>query len=105
MHIYSTIIQPVTTEKSSKEQINGKYTFLVKKTSSKTHIRQAIEEIYGVKVAKITTSILPSKIRLVGRGRALTKRPVLKKAIITLKDGKKIDPNKIGTKTKSKSKK
>lgn len=89
------IIQPIITEKSSRIQEGKRYTFLVKRTSSKIEIKQAIKEIYGVDAETIKTMILPSKVRMVGRGRALTKRPVYKKAIVTIKGNKSIDPNKL----------
>jgi large subunit ribosomal protein L23 len=97
---YSSIIQPIVTEKSSIVQSQGKYVFLVKNNATKVEIKNAIKAIYGVEVEKVATSILPKKTRLIRRGRELTKRPVLKKAIITLKGKKTIDPNKIEAKKK-----
>jgi len=95
MDEYSTIIKPITTEKSSIAQSKGQYTFLVKKDATKIDIKKAIKAIYGVDVNKVTVSLIPKKIRVVGRGRIYTKRPVLKKATVSLKNSKTIDPNKI----------
>lgn len=88
------IIQPIVTEKSSRTQEGKRYTFLVNKKATKIDIKNAIKEIYGVEAAEVKTMILPKKVRVIGKGREITKRPVYKKAIVTLKGGKTIDPNK-----------
>lgn len=104
MDQYSTIIRPLTTEKSSAQQANGQYMFQVSKTATKVDVKNAVKAIYGVDAAKVRMIIAPSKQRQVARGRQWTKRPVMKKALVTMKDKKAIDPNKISTK-ESKSKK
>ena len=91
---YSTIIQSITTEKSSAKQVDKQYTFLIRKTATKTDVKRAIKEIYGVDVDKVRTALSPKKTRLLRRGQLWEKRPVFKKAIVTLKDGKTLDPNK-----------
>jgi len=93
MKALSPIIKPLVTEKASKAQEGKKYSFAVKRNASKKEIRKAVEEIYGVKVAEIRTMIMPKKTRVVRRGKQWTKRPVYKKAIVSLKEGKTIDPN------------
>jgi len=95
MKNYHTIIQPVTTEKSSLAQSRGQYTFLVSKAATKVDVKNAVKEIFGAEVKSVKIMITPKKERLIGRGRIWTKRPVAKKAIVTLKEGKTIDPNKI----------
>ncbi|MBD3330399.1 50S ribosomal protein L23 [Candidatus Peregrinibacteria bacterium] len=111
MKDYSTIIQSIITEKSSDQQASGQYTFLVKKDSTKIDIKNAVKTLYGVEVATVKTMVVPKKTRIIGRGHEFTKRPVHKKAIVTLKDNKTIDPNALKdgksakAKTKSKSKK
>lgn len=90
-----SIIKPVVTEKSTVAQEKAKYEFFVKGESSKTTIRKAFEEIYEVKVASIRTRVVPKKTRVVGKGHTWTKRPVAKRAIITVEKGKTIDINKI----------
>ncbi|HBX65132.1 MAG TPA: 50S ribosomal protein L23, partial [Balneolaceae bacterium] len=58
----SVIIKPVITEKLSRLQEEGKYTFEVVKNASKPEIKEAVEATYpGVKVAKVNTLIMPSK--------------------------------------------
>ncbi|PIR55314.1 50S ribosomal protein L23 [Candidatus Peregrinibacteria bacterium CG10_big_fil_rev_8_21_14_0_10_36_19] len=95
MKTYSTIIRPILTEKSSMLQNGGQYSFEVRRDATKIDIKNAVKEIYGADVDKVTISILPKKTRLVGRGREITKRQVTKKAIVTLKAKKTIDPLKV----------
>lgn len=95
MNQYATIIKPVVTEKASNQQSNGQYTFVVAKDATKVDVKLAIKALYGVDVKTVRTSILPSKIRLIGRGRELRKRSMTKKAVVTLKDKQTIDPNKL----------
>lgn len=95
MDNYSTIIRPLTTEKSSAQQANGQYLFQISKTATKIDVKHAVKDLYGVDVDKVRILIAPSKKRLVARGRHWTKRPVMKKALVTMKDKKTIDPNKM----------
>lgn len=95
MRTFNTLIKSIITEKSSNRQAENCYTFEINKDATKIDVKNAIREIYGVEAKEVKIIILPSKKRLIGKGRLLIKRPVLKKAIISLKDNKKIDPNKI----------
>lgn len=89
------IVKSLVTEKSSKGQEKGQYTFKVSLSATKVEIKNAIKDIYGVAVKDVKTSILQSKIRMVGANRKLVKRAKYKKATVTLKENKTIDPNKI----------
>ncbi|MEK7672523.1 MAG: 50S ribosomal protein L23 [Patescibacteria group bacterium] len=91
----SAIIQAITTEKSSFAQGKGKYTFMVQKTSTKIEVKQAIKELYGAEVATVRTMLTAPKKRTIKGKYEWTKRPVMKKAIVTLKGGKTIDPSKL----------
>lgn len=95
MKVYSTIIRSVVTEKSSQAQEKNKYTFLVAKEATKTEVKKAIKAIFGVDVDTVRTIITPKKKRIVKGKYELIKRPNYKKALVTLKDNKTIDPNKI----------
>lgn len=95
MKIYKTIIAPVLTEKSSKEQLTGAYTFLVNRDATKIDIKNAVEKIYGKKVQSVRTSIQPKKTRIVGRGRVMTKRRLQKLAKVRLVGKETMDPNNI----------
>jgi large subunit ribosomal protein L23 len=102
MKTYSTLIRTITSEKSSNQQASGQYTFEVNPSATKIDVKNAIREIYGVEAANVRMMISPSKKRLIARGRLWTKRPKIKKAIVTLKDKKTIDPNKISGKKSKK---
>lgn len=94
MFEFNKIIYSVVTEKSSRLQEKGKYTFIVKRGCNKIELKKAVKELYGVDAIKMNTIISPKKIRLVGRGRELEKRAVFKKIIVTLKNKQSIDPHK-----------
>lgn len=95
MKSQSPIIETLITEKSSLAQSHGKYSFIVKKTATKIDIKNAIKQIYGVDAKSVRILIAPKKIRMLKNKYAWAKRPVIKKAIVTLKGKKTIDPNKI----------
>lgn len=98
MKTYSVILKPLITEKSAIDQTKGVYSFLVNRDSTKIEVKKAIEKIYGKRVLSVTTQIQPKKVRLVGRGRALTKRNLQKIAKVTLVGREQIDINKVGEK-------
>lgn len=83
------IIRPIITEKSMKiMDAENKYTFEVAKGTNKIEIRQAIEEIFSVKVEKVNVVNTKSKTRRVGRFVGKTK--AIRKAIVTLAAGEEI---------------
>ncbi len=80
---YDIIKRPIITEQSMESASLKKYTFEVAKDANKIEIAKAIEEIFGVKVAKVNTLNMQGKAKRMGRypeGR----RPSWKKAMITL---------------------
>ena len=79
------IIKPIVSEKSYNLIDQGKYTFEVDPRSNKTEIKQAIEVIFGVKVASVNTLNRVGKTRRTKFG--LGKRKDTKRAIVTLKSG------------------
>ena len=91
----SVIIKPVITEKTSAQMEKNKYVFEVKRSARKEEIKAAFEAVYGAKPVSVDTQLITKKVRLFGRNRVLVKRPVNKRAIITLAKGKTIDPNKV----------
>jgi len=95
MKTHATIIRTITTEKSSRNQEKKLYTFEVGKSATKTDVKKAIKEMYGAEAGKVKIMIMPRKTRAMAKGRIWTKRPVMKKAIVSLKGKKTIDPNKI----------
>ena len=54
-NVYDIIIRPVITEQSMEAVADKKYVFMVAVDSNKTEIKAAVEEIFGVKVAKVNT--------------------------------------------------
>tara|TARA_B100001778_G_C18317924_1_gene507333 strand:- start:50 stop:367 length:318 start_codon:yes stop_codon:yes gene_type:complete len=86
---FSIIKKPLTTEKSTNLQQFNQYSFLVSKDSNSSEIKQAIEQIFKVKVLKINTSILRGKVKSFKGNVGYRKDS--KKAIVTLKEGNTID--------------
>ena len=84
------IIAPVITEKSQMLASDGKtYVFKVVKSANKTQIKNAVEELFGVKVKSVNTLNTKAKDKRVGRYTGKTK--TYKKAIVTLVDGQAIE--------------
>ena len=86
---YNIIKSIIKTEKSTSYEPQGKYLFLVQKNANKIQIRHAVEEIYKVKVRDVNTVIYPGKLKRVRH--QLGKTPDFKRAIVTLKEGQKIE--------------
>ncbi len=82
------IIKPVITEKSMNLLADNKYTFVVDRRANKTEIKNAIENIFSVKVDNVRTISIKGKLKRMGRFEGRT--PNRKKAIVTLKPGQKI---------------
>jgi large subunit ribosomal protein L23 len=82
------IIKPVVTEKSMNLLADNKYTFIVDKRSNKTEIKNAIEDIFKVRVEKVYTMNVKGKPKRMGKSVGRTSDR--KKAIVSLKSGQKI---------------
>jgi large subunit ribosomal protein L23 len=89
MNLIDYIKYPLITDKATRLLENNKYSFLVDRRADKTSIKIAIESFFKVSVVKVNTINLPRKKRRVGR--SIGFRTQLKKAIVTLSDGNKID--------------
>lgn len=85
------IIKPIVTEDSMKQTQDGFYTFQVVRQANKYQIKEAIGKAFGVKVLNVRILKRPGKRYRVGRYRQARKREDLKKAIVKLKKGDKID--------------
>jgi len=84
------IRRPLITEKSTRQkEENGQYVFEVHRDANKIEIQSAVERLFKVKVLQVRTSNVLGKIKRLGR--RYGKRPDWKKAIITLKEGDRID--------------
>ena len=80
---YDIIIKPVITEQSMESVADKRYVFRVALDANKIEIKQAVEEIFGVKVAKVNT------IRMLGKKKRTgsypeARRAAYKKAMVTL---------------------
>lgn len=80
---------PTITEKATLQQTRGWYTFRVQAHAQKPDIRRAIERQYGVHVDRVRVINVPGKVRR--RGRTLGRIPGHRKALVTLRQGERID--------------
>lgn len=88
------ILKPVVSEKAQDLETElNKYTFVVAKTANKHQIREAVTDMFDVKVDSVNTIRMPAKLRrrFTKRGLELGKRNAYKKAIVTLEAGEAID--------------
>ena len=81
-HAEDVIIKPIMTEKSYANIANGKYTFEVALNASKVEIKNAVEELFGVKVLKVNTLRYDGKKKRVGVHQGTTK--AWKKAVVAI---------------------
>jgi len=79
---YDIIRRPIITERTSDMMAKKKYVFEVDPRVNKTEIKQAVEQIFKVKVVKVNTANMPGKLKRYGRYSGY--RPDWKKAIVTL---------------------
>ena len=82
-NVYDIIKRPVITEQSMESVADKKYVFEVDINANKTEIKEAVEAVFGVKVAKINTVRMQGKVKRTGAYPA-GKRADYKKAIVTL---------------------
>ena len=83
------IKKPLITEKASSLVAYNQYVFLVESHATGPEVKKAVEATYKVKVATVRTINLPRKTKRIGRN--LFERPQIRKAIVTLKKGEKLD--------------
>lgn len=85
------ILEPVMTEKAYAGIANKVYTFKVALKANKIEIKNAVEEIFGVEVARVNTSIVKGStvVRNTRVGRVFGKTSTYKKAVVFLKEGSK----------------
>ena len=79
---YDVIIKPVVTEASMDMLADKKYTFKVATDANKVEIKKAVEEIFDVKVEKVTTMNFDGKLKRMGRFEG--RRAAYKKAVVKL---------------------
>jgi large subunit ribosomal protein L23 len=89
LHPAQILIRPVVSEKSYNQITENRYTFRVHADAHKTQVRQAVEELFDVKVTSVNIVQMPAKPKR--RGAIKGTKPGWKKAIVELKAGDKIE--------------
>ena len=84
---YDIILAPVISEQSMDVAADKKYTFKVATDANKTQVKLAVEEIFGVEVAKVHIMNYDGKVKRMGRNVGRTAS--YKKAVVTLTNGSK----------------
>ena len=91
MNLSSVIISPVLTEKSVHGEAMNKYTLLVGDDATKVDVKSALWQLYGVRAERVNITKRTVKYKI-GKNRApMKKRHALRKAVVTLKKGEKLD--------------
>ena len=86
MNRFEIIKRPLDTEKLDRmRDRENKFAFEIAMKANKTEVKQAIEQLFKVKVLDVKTAIVRGKFRRLGRTQG--QRPNWKKAIVTLKEG------------------
>ena len=88
---YDIIKRPIITEKSMSMTEDKRYTFEVAKDANKIEIAKAVEQIFGVKVAKVNTINVSGKAKRMGAGRPGTTRSWKKAYVQLTADSKTIE--------------
>ncbi len=83
------LISPIITEKTTLLQESGKFTFEVSKEATKDQIKEAVTDIFNVKVTAVNIINRKGKPKTFGRNRVIT--PGSKRAIVTLASGETIN--------------
>lgn len=89
LHPAEILIKPIVSEKSYEQIQQNRYTFKVHKDAHKTQVRQAVEELFDVKVTRVNIVKVQPKPKRRGMIRGI--RPGWKKAIVELKAGDTIE--------------
>ena len=89
LHPAQVLIRPVVSEKSYHQITENRYTFRVHKDAHKTQVRQAVEQLFGVKVVAVNIVKVPPKPKM--RNYVKGRRPGWKKAIVELREGDAIE--------------
>jgi large subunit ribosomal protein L23 len=83
------VIRPIVSEKSYAGLERGAYTFLVARGANKTEIKEAVQQIWNVRVLSVNTVNRKGKVKRTRIGTG--KRPDQKRAIVTLAQGDSIE--------------
>lgn len=91
---YQVIIEPIVTEKSSGLRMRSVYVFKVLKDATKTQIKNALKQGFGVDAESVNTSKVRGKVRKLGK--SIGRTAGWKKAYVQLKEGQKIKELEVG---------
>jgi large subunit ribosomal protein L23 len=91
MDARDVILRPVVSEKSYALLDENVYTFQIDRRANKIEVRQAVEELFGVRVVKVTTLNRKGKRTRNRRTGAVGRRPDTKRAVVSLAEGDRID--------------
>lgn len=89
MDIHRILIKPTITEKSTILQESGKYTFEISPKANKIEVKEAVEKSFSVTVLDVNISKSRGKRKRYGP--RMAKKPDIKKAVVTLKQGDRIN--------------
>jgi large subunit ribosomal protein L23 len=89
LHPNEVLLAPVVTEKAYAQIENNKYSFRVHPDAHKTQVRQAVEQLFDVKVERVNISKVQSKPKRRGLHRGT--KPGWKKAVVQLRAGDSIE--------------
>ena len=89
MNIHKVLDKPTITEKSTILQESGKYTFRVAPKANKVQVKEAVEMSFDVTVIDVNITKTHGKRKRYGS--RMTKKPDIKKAIVTLDEGDRIN--------------
>ena len=89
LHPNQVLLAPVVSEKSYSLITDRKYTFKVHEDAHKTQVRQAVEELFEVKVERVNIVKVQPKPKRRGMSKGI--RPGWKKAIVQLAEGETIE--------------
>lgn len=87
--LHSVLVRPVLTDKSHRMQSLNKVVFRVRIDATKYQVRQAVQELFDVRVDSVNTIKMPGKPKRYGRHS--TQRSGYKKAVVTLAEGESLD--------------
>jgi large subunit ribosomal protein L23 len=85
------LLRPVVSEKSYALMQEGRYVFVVAPHATKSEVRRAVEDVFGVRVEKVNTLNRKGKLRRNRRTNTSGRGASTKRAVVTLAEGDRID--------------
>ncbi len=89
--IYDVLRRPLITEKTNDQARLNQYSFEVQNDATRTLVKDAVEQLFKVNVERVNIIVTPGKTKRNPRNRRMSvKKPVMKKAVVTLAAGETI---------------